>query len=150
LSPPQVRQVEVSRAQPSPAVVQVLLAQHGWPVSPHTAHVWLVRSHPSVAEQTLSPQQPWPSSPQAQTPLVQALEPGHADTQASLRESQQPLEQAWPGQHAWPEPPHCTQTLPSQARPEAVQVSFAQHGCPAPPHDAHCVPTQVTPAAVQV
>jgi hypothetical protein len=32
--------------------------------------------------------------------LVQALEPGHADTQTSLRESQQPPEQALPGQHA--------------------------------------------------
>ena len=87
-----------------------------------------MRSQPSVAVQTLSPQQPWPSSPHAQTPLVQALEPGQADTQASLRESQQPLEQALPGQHAWPVPPHCTHTLPSQARPDAVQVRFSQHG----------------------
>ena len=46
--------------------------------------------------------------------------------QVTLAESQQPDEHAPPWQHAWPLPPHCTQVLSPQVRPDAEHVRPAQ------------------------
>jgi hypothetical protein len=68
------------------------------------------------------PQQPCPSAPQGQSPFMQAPPPGQAATQVPPCELQQPLVHALPSQQGWPAPPHCTHRLPSQARPDPVQV----------------------------
>jgi hypothetical protein len=62
---------------------------------------------------------------------------------------QQPVWQMLPAQQGCVGAPQATQSVPSQAKPAAVQTPSAQQGWPAPPQATQLAPSQVVPEAVQ-
>lgn len=78
-------------------------------------------------------------------PLAHALP---SATQTRLLPSQHPEVHAFPGQHAWPGPPHTAHVLLVHTVFAPVQLEFEQQGCPAPPQAAQVPPPQATLAAV--
>src|SRR5436189_121186 len=116
-------------------------------MAPHAAQVLNACEQPSMALHVSPPQHPCPIAPQGQTPLVHAPPPGHAATHVPPAESQQPLVQASPAQHAWPAPPHWLQ-IPLLHTSPTPHARPGQQACPAPPHAWQTPPMHAPPEQV--
>src|SRR5690349_3448228 len=71
-SPRSPQTMQVPPRQVAPIIVQVLLAQHGWPAPPHAAHTPPTPHTDDIALQLTPPQQGWPMAPHImQVPITQ-------------------------------------------------------------------------------